>query len=108
MSTIEELRVEAAATPLSEPEATRLADRFRALADPTRLRIITALDTACIPVNAVVEATGLPQPTVSHHLGVLRDSGIVQGDRRGQRVYYCLVDPAVIGIVDALHQLERA
>ncbi len=72
-------------------------------ADPTRLRILTALETVCVPVGAIVAATGLPQPTVSHHLRILRDRGLVVADRRGQQVFYCLADD---GLVEAFCRLR--
>jgi ArsR family transcriptional regulator, arsenate/arsenite/antimonite-responsive transcriptional repressor len=93
-------------TPLGEVEARRLALRLQALADPTRLRIITALDSVCVPVGTVVEATEVVQPTVSHHLRVLRDAGLVEGERRGQQVFYCLVDNDVVDLVQRIRDLE--
>ena len=53
-------------------QASALAEFLRTLGDATRLRILTALDGVCVPVTAIVEATGERQPTVSHHLRILR------------------------------------
>ena len=53
-------------------------------------------------LNAVAEATGLPQPTVSHHLRIMADRGLVRGARQGTRVYYCLEDD---GVMDAVRDL---
>lgn len=61
---------------------------FKALSEPTRLRVVLALTNECRPVSSVAEATGLPQPLVSHHLRILRDAGIAKPDRRGNHVYY--------------------
>ncbi|GAB4252178.1 MAG: hypothetical protein Kow00122_09920 [Thermoleophilia bacterium] len=65
-----------------------LARLFKALSEPARLAIVLALSDECRPVSDVVEATGLPQPLVSHHLRILRDAGIARPDRRGTFIYY--------------------
>jgi DNA-binding transcriptional ArsR family regulator len=89
--------------PMAAGQASALAEFLRTLGDATRLRILTALDGVCVPVTAIVEATGERQPTVSHHLRILRDRGLVVGERRGGYVYYCL---ATEGIRDALDVLQ--
>ncbi len=89
--------------PMPTGQALGLAELLRTLGDPTRLRILTALDGACVPVTAIVDATGVRQPTVSHHLRILRDRGLVRGERRGGFVYYCL---ATAGVRDALEVLR--
>ncbi len=102
----------AAAETLSAPmeliEAQALAELLQALADPTRLRILSALDTACVPVGAIVEATGLRQPTVSHHLRILRDRGLVRAERRGTYIYYCASSEALRPALDAACSLLDA
>lgn len=65
-----------------------LARLFKALSEPARLAIVLALSDDCRPVSDVVEATGLPQPLVSHHLRILRDAGLARPDRRGTFIYY--------------------
>ena len=101
------MTVDAIETRRSEPmlagQASALAELLRTLGDPTRLRILTALDGVCVSVTAIVEATGLRQPTVSHHLRILRDRGLVVGERRGGYVFYCL---ATEGLRDALEVLQ--
>ena len=64
---------------LGRDEARALAELLQALGDPTRLQILSVLGTACVPVGTIVAATGLRQPSVSHHLRVLRDRGVVSG-----------------------------
>ena len=86
-------------------EAAGLAELFQALGDPTRLRILSVLDTACVPVGAIVEATGLRQPAVSHHLRVLRDRGLVRPERRGAYIYYCASSEALRPAIDAARVL---
>jgi ArsR family transcriptional regulator len=70
----------------SRPEP--LAAFFKALSEPTRLRMVLALSDDCRPVSDVAEATGIPQPLVSHHLRILRDAGLARAERRGSFVYY--------------------
>lgn len=94
--------------PIPLPEARALAELLQTLGDPTRLRILTALETVCVPVTAIVEATGLRQPAVSHHLRILRDRGLVIGERRGGFVYYCLATDGLRGALDALRPLTPA
>ena len=60
-------------------EARKLAALTQALGDPVRLQILATLEAVCVPVGTIVEATGLRQPAVSHHLRVLRDRGLVRG-----------------------------
>jgi len=82
--------------PLDSGEAEALAARFKALADPTRVAIVNRLaaaDEVC--VCDFVAALDLAQPTVSHHLKVLRDAGLVESSRRGTWAFYRLVPGAV-------------
>ena len=84
------------AAPLAEDDVQLLASRFRALADPTRVSIVNRLaaaDECC--VCDLTDAFELSQPTVSHHLKVLRDAGLVQASRRGTWAYYRLVPEAL-------------
>ncbi|MDQ6650518.1 MAG: metalloregulator ArsR/SmtB family transcription factor [Actinomycetota bacterium] len=77
------------AEPMSAGEAERVAVLLKALADPVRLRLmslIAAADEAC--VCDLVVPFDVSQPTISHHLRVLREAGLVEADRRGTWVYY--------------------
>jgi len=81
------------AAPLDEADASELARGFSALADPVRLRVLSIL--AAAPENEVcvcdfVGPLGKSQPTVSHHLKVLSEAGLVEGERRGKWVWYSL------------------
>ena len=91
--------------PIPMADAKALAILLQTLGDPTRLRIITALETACVCVGAIVDATGLPQSTVSHHLRILRDRGLVYAERRGAFIYYCLTTDGLRDALDALGTL---
>lgn len=79
------------ASPLSEPEADRLASALRVLADPARLRLLSLLGAHPEGEACVCDLTaplGLAQPTVSHHLRVLSEAGLVGREQRGRWVYY--------------------
>jgi ArsR family transcriptional regulator len=80
-----------------------LAGRFKALADPTRVAIVNCLasaDEVCVcELNANFE---LSQPTISHHLKVLREAGLVEASRRGTWAYYRLVPEAIAQLRGAL------
>ncbi len=84
------------APPLSVAERDRLAAAFKALADPARVAIVNRLasaDEVCVCV--FVDMLGLSQPTVSHHLRLLREAGLVEAARRGTWAFYRLVPEAV-------------
>jgi ArsR family transcriptional regulator len=88
---------------LDSGEAGALAARFKALADPARVAIVNRLassDEVC--VCNLVAALDLAQPTVSHHLKVLREAGLVDSTRRGTWAYYRLVPGAVDALREAL------
>ena len=89
--------------PLDPDERDALAARFKALSDPTRVAIVNRLAAAAeVCVCDFVGALGLAQPTVSHHLKVLRDAGLVESSRRGTWAYYRLVPEAVGALRTAL------
>ena len=91
------------APPLEAGERDALAARFKALADPTRVAIVNRLAGAGeVCVCAFVGDLGLSQPTVSHHLRILRDAGLVQARRQGTWMYYRLVPEAVGALAAAL------
>ncbi len=84
--------------PLSEKEAAKLAKGFAALADPARLRLLSLIagqDEGEVCACELVEPLGRSQPTVSHHLKVLREAGLVEGERRGTWVWYRVVPDAL-------------
>lgn len=79
--------------PLAEDDAVELARGVAALADPVRLRLVSLLAAAPageVCVCDVVGPLGRSQPTISHHLKMLGEAGLVRGDRRGKWVWYSL------------------
>ncbi len=91
--------------PLGEERATELARGFAALADPARLRLLGMMATAEageVCGCELVEPLGKSQPTVSHHLKVLAEAGLVVGTRRGRWVWYRLVPDRLAALRHAL------
>ena len=83
---------------LGTEQATAFASMFKALGDPVRLRLLSMIASAGGGEVCVCDLTGafaLTGPTISHHLKVLREAGLVDSDRRGTWVYYRLVPAAV-------------
>ena len=83
---------------IDRPAADDLAGRLAAVADPIRLQVLSIIANA--PSGEVcacdfVEPLGKSQPTISHHLKVLAEAGLVDGDKRGRWVWYRLGDHAV-------------
>jgi ArsR family transcriptional regulator len=90
---------------LSSKAAERFATRFKALADPARVAILNRLaqpGTQTVCVCELVPALRLSQPTVSHHLRILREAGLVTAERRGTWAFYRLVPEAVSELAFAL------
>jgi ArsR family transcriptional regulator len=81
------------AAPLGADDAAELASGFSALSDPVRLRVLSMLAAAPdgeVCVCDFVDPLGKSQPTISHHLKILSEAGLVHGDRRGKWVWYSL------------------
>ncbi len=71
-----------------------LASTFKVLGDSTRLRLLMILRDGEFNVTALKKKLRLPQPSVSHHLAILRRGGLVQASRCGKEIYYSLADLA--------------
>jgi ArsR family transcriptional regulator len=85
--------------------AEQVARRFKALGDPTRLRLLSLIAAhadreACI--CDLTEPVGLAQPTVSHHMKQLVDAGLVTREQRGKWAYYRVVDAALTDLAGSL------
>ena len=92
-------------TRLGRDDAETLATAFKAIADPARLRLLSFIARqpeaeAC--VCHLIQPLGLAQPTVSHHLKVLADAGLLTRERRGTWMFYRLVPERVEALRDAL------
>jgi ArsR family transcriptional regulator len=90
--------------PLTEEAATDLARGFKALGDPVRLRLlslIAARGGAEVCVCELTDAFAVTGPTISHHLRVLREAGLIDSERRGTWVHYRVI-PAALGALSQL------
>lgn len=90
--------------PIDADRADDLAKKLKALADPTRLRLVSIVaasegEEAC--VCDLIEPVGLAQPTVSHHLKILMEAGFLTRSKRGTWAYYKLV-PGALGQLSQL------
>lgn len=73
-----------------ELDVGAIAEILKAVADPTRQQILKLLEGQPRTVSEIVERFSLSQPTISRHLAVLRNAGLVEAERRGQHVIYSL------------------
>ena len=97
------MKAEPCCTPLasavpSVTDADRVSRQFAALADPVRLRLLSLVATAedgRVCACDLVEPTGKSQPTVSHHLKVLSEAGLVASERRGRNIWYAAIPGAL-------------
>jgi DNA-binding transcriptional ArsR family regulator len=78
------------------------ANICQALADPKRILILYALNEKACNVTEISESLDIPQPTVSRHLKMLRERGLVVGERQANSVIYSLPDPRVIEALDIM------
>ncbi|MBA3842718.1 MAG: winged helix-turn-helix transcriptional regulator [Actinobacteria bacterium] len=97
------------ASALSDQEAEATAAVFRALGDPTRVRIVNLLATSDGPVCIceLVDPIGLSQPTISHHMKKLVDAGLLEREQEGKWAYYS-INPAAIEKLAAVADLKGA
>ena len=88
--------------PLTQPLLERIAERFRILAEPARLRLLNELSRGEQTVTELVERTGLSQANVSKHLRLLRNGGFVGRRKEGLFAHYSIVDPSVEQLCDIM------
>jgi ArsR family transcriptional regulator len=99
ITVIDEERVRAVAARIIDGlTATRLAETFKALSDPTRVRIISALSQSELCVCDLAATLGMSQSAISHQLRLLRTLRLVKGSKRGRMVYYSLDDDHIDGL----------
>ncbi|SEL97657.1 ArsR/SmtB family transcription factor [Streptacidiphilus jiangxiensis] len=97
--------------PLDEAAAVDLARMFKALSDPIRLRLLSLIASFEGGEACVCDLTGpfdVSQPTISHHLKVLREAGLVDSERRGTWVYYWVLPPALARLSSLLQAPAEA
>jgi DNA-binding transcriptional ArsR family regulator len=86
----------------SDERVALLADLFRLLGDPTRLRIVLACVEHKRAVGAIAEGLGLSASLVSHHLRLLRAARIVRAERQGKQVFYVAADRHISAMLGEL------
>lgn len=94
--------------PLSAEDAELVARAFKAMADPARVRLVSIVASSAsgeVCVCDFTEPLGLTQPTVSHHLKVLVDAGMLTRDKRGIWAYYSLVPGALDSLAGMLTRI---
>jgi ArsR family transcriptional regulator len=100
-----------AAAPLAADQAADLAKVFRALGDPVRLRLLSMIASRAGGEVCVCELTPgfeLSQPTISHHLKLLRQAGLIDCERRGTWVYYWVLPAALDRLAATLQTPQSA
>jgi ArsR family transcriptional regulator, arsenate/arsenite/antimonite-responsive transcriptional repressor len=91
--------------PMDAANAEAAARVFKALADPIRVRLLSLIGSHAGGEACVCELTGeftVSDPTISHHLKVLREAGLVTGERRASWMYYRVVPEALAGLARLL------
>jgi ArsR family transcriptional regulator len=96
---------------LTEPAAVDLAKGFKALGDPVRLRLLSLIAAhagAEVCVCDLTDAFDVKGPTISHHLKVLREAGLIDCQRRGTWVYYWLIPSALTPLAQLLDTSDQS
>jgi DNA-binding transcriptional ArsR family regulator len=86
--------------PLPEPLIELVAQRFRVLGEPMRIKLLDQLRERDSTVGELQQALGATQQNVSKHLGILHSAGMVRRTKRGNSVVYAIDDPAVFELCD--------
>jgi DNA-binding transcriptional ArsR family regulator len=77
-----------------------VAERFKVLAEPVRLRILQSLEAGEASVGALADALGSTQPNISKHLRILQNAGLVRRRQEGNTAFYSIADPCVYQLCD--------
>ena len=85
---------------LSDDQVVELAEMFRLMGDPSRLKIIASCLSAPMCVSDIAARHGLSQPLVSHHLRLLRAARVLRAERRGKQIFYEAADEHVKRVID--------
>jgi DNA-binding transcriptional ArsR family regulator len=88
---------------LDDAELDKVAQQFRVLGEPLRLKILQVICAKPLTVNEIVSATGATQSNVSKHLSLLASAGVIARQKDGQFVYYRLSDPLTMKLCELVH-----
>lgn len=89
---------------LTDAELREVADQFRVLGEPMRLKILQALCTGPQTVGQIVTATGATQSNISRHLSLMAASGVITRQKNGQFVYYRMNNPLTMRLCELVHE----
>jgi ArsR family transcriptional regulator len=78
------------------------SEQFKAISDPTRLKILYLLQEGELCVCEIIMALEKPQSTISHHLNVLKSAGCIKGRKEGVWIHYKLVNPEIVDLIEGL------
>ena len=84
--------------PLTDTSAVALAETFKVLGDPTRVRILDALSRSELCVHDLAARVGMSESAISHQLRLLRGQRVVRTRRDGRNIYYALDDQHIVGL----------
>jgi ArsR family transcriptional regulator len=99
------IKPQAAGTRLLEMDLlTRAANIYRVLSHPVRLRMVELLMEEELAVCEIAQRLDLPAATVSQHFNLLRTNGVVEGERRGNKIFYSIVSPQALCMVECLRE----
>lgn len=88
---------------LTDAELDRVAQQFRVLGEPLRLKILQVICAKPLTVSEIVIATGATQSNISKHLALLASSGVIAREKDAQFVYYRLSDPLTLKLCELVH-----
>ena len=78
------------------------SEQFKAISDPTRLKMLYLLQEGELCVCEIIMALEKPQSTISHHLNVLKSAGFIKGRKEGVWIHYKLVNPEIVDLIEGL------
>jgi DNA-binding transcriptional ArsR family regulator len=87
---------------VTDAQLVEIAEKFKALSEPSRLAVLRRLMEGEGAVGEIAEDIGQLQPNVSRHLGALKRAGFVTGRRDGQSIFYSISDPVVVKLCELL------
>lgn len=85
-----------------DKELQRISERFKAISDPTRLKILYLLQDGELCVCEIINVLEKPQSTISHHLNVLKNAGFIEGRKAGVWIHYKLINPEIVDLIENL------
>jgi DNA-binding transcriptional ArsR family regulator len=89
---------------LNDTELERVAEQFRLLGEPMRLKILQALCVKPLAVGEIVAETGATQSNISKHLSLLASAGLITRQKDGQFVYYAMSNPLTMKLCQLVHK----